>query len=385
LTLREPAKVGGVLPSLRAALRIAAPLLAFLVGIRAMGIGFKLLGADALDAFFAVSENPFVGLLVGILSTSVVQSSSVTTSMVVGLVAAPVNPLPIQSAIPMVMGANIGTTVTSTVVSLGHVSRPAEFRRAIAAGTCDDFFNLVAVAVLLPLEIATGFLERLSGALVHAIPRGDGGELANPVADAADAVIAPLQQVTQALVASERGSAVLFLGLAMAIVFGALVLLVRQLRTLSGGRLERSITPALDASPLVGLATGAVATAMVQSSSLTLSLLVPLAGAGIMTLEQIFPMVLGANLGTTITAFMASTAVPMETFHHAVQISLVHMFFNLAGITMIYPWPPLRRVPLAMASWLARLAVRSKLAAASAVIALFYMLPALALIVWRNL
>ena len=350
-----------------------------------MGIGFKLLGADVLHAFFAASENPFVGLLVGILGTSIVQSSSVTTSMVVGLVAAPVNPLPIQSAIPMVMGANIGTTVTSTVVSLGHAGRPAEFRRAIAAGTCDDFFNLVAVSVLLPLEIATGFLEKLSAQLVHAIPRNRGPSLGNPVADAADAVITPLQRVTSALAPTEGSAAVLFLTFAMAIVFGGLVLLVRQLRDVAGGRLERSITPALDASPWVGLSTGAVATAMVQSSSLTLSLLVPLAGTGIMTLEQVFPLVLGANLGTTITAFMASTAVPAETFQQAVQISLVHMLFNATGILMIYPWPPMRRVPLQMAHWLGRLAVRSKLAAATTVVGIFYLLPAAALLLWRNL
>ncbi|MDD9964636.1 MAG: Na/Pi symporter [Myxococcales bacterium] len=383
--LHEPPTAARSVSTLRTSLRILPPLLGFLVGIRGMGLGFKLLGGEVLDAFFAASENPFVGLLIGILGTSIVQSSSVVTSMVVGLVAAPVSPLPIHNAIPMVMGANIGTTVTSTVVSLGHMSRPAEFRRAIAAGTCDDFFNLVAVSVLLPVEIATGFLQSLSGMLVSAIPRTAEPTLGNPVAGAADAILDPLRQATAALASSERGAAVLFLCLAMGIVFGGLVVLVRQLRRVAGGRLERSVTPALDASPLVGLATGAVATAMVQSSSLTLSLLVPLAGTGIMTLEQVFPLVLGANLGTTITAFMASTAVPVETFSQAVQISLVHMLFNTAGILLIYPWPPIRRVPLGMARWLGRLAVRSKLAAMAAVVGLFYLLPALALVVWRNL
>jgi sodium-dependent phosphate cotransporter len=364
--------------------RILPPLLGFLVGIRGMGLGFKLLGSDVLDAFFAASANPFVGLLVGILGTSVVQSSSVTTSMVVGMVAAPISPLPIHNAIPMVMGANIGTTVTNTIVSLGHVSRPAEFRRAIAAGTCDDFFNLLVVAALLPLEIATGALEHLSGLLVRLVPRSDGAALENPVADAADAALDPLLQFVGALAPGATAKAVLFLGLTMGLVFGGLILLVRQLRSVAAGRLERSITPTLDASPLIGMATGAVATAMVQSSSLTLSLLVPLAGTGIITLEQVFPLMLGANLGTTLTAFMASTAVPAETFHHAVQISLVHMLFNAVGILMIYPWPPIRSVPIGLARWLGRLAVHSKLAAGVVVVGLFYLLPATALLVWRH-
>ena len=92
-------------------------LFVFLVGVRALGDGFKLLGAGVLESFFLATANPFVGLMVGILATTLVQSSSVTTSMVVGLVAAPENPLPVMNAIPMIMGANIGTTVTNTIVS----------------------------------------------------------------------------------------------------------------------------------------------------------------------------------------------------------------------------------------------------------------------------
>ena len=107
-------------------------LFVFLVGVRGLGDGFKLLGKDLLDVFFAATENPFIGLMVGILATTLVQSSSVSTSMIVGLVAAPENPLPVANAIPMIMGANIGTTVTNTVVSLAHMGRPEEFGAACA-------------------------------------------------------------------------------------------------------------------------------------------------------------------------------------------------------------------------------------------------------------
>ncbi|MDD9934655.1 MAG: Na/Pi symporter [Myxococcales bacterium] len=366
-------------------LSILLPLLAFLVGIRGMGVGFELLGREALERFFQVSENPFVGLLIGILSTSIVQSSSVTTSMIVGLVAAPVAPLPVANAIPMVMGANIGTTVTNTIVSLGHVTRPREFERAIAAGTCDDFFNLLAVAVLLPLEMATGAFEQLSGWLVRRVPRGDGERLGNPVSALADAVLDPLRDASLSLVTTPRAGAAIFLFISMGVIFGALYALVRQLRVLAGGRLERAVTRTLDASPFVGLSIGAGMTALVQSSSLTLSMLVPLAGTGLVTLEQVFPLMLGANFGTTITAFLASTAVPLSTFQQAVQIALVHMLFNVAGIVLVYPSARLRRVPLSLSRWLATVAVGSKLRAATYVVLLFYGLPLGALLLWRGL
>jgi len=145
--------------ALQVAVMVLVLLFVFLVGIKGMGDGFKLLGQDVLGTFFRATSNPFMGLIVGILATTLVQSSSVSTSMIVGLVASPESPLPIANAIPMVMGANIGTSVTNTIVSLGHIAHPNEYRRAFAAATVHDFFNLVCVLLLLPLEIATGYLH----------------------------------------------------------------------------------------------------------------------------------------------------------------------------------------------------------------------------------
>ncbi len=104
----------------------------FLVGVNGLGKGFEALGGGLLDSFFAATENPFMGLMVGILATTLVQSSSVTTATIVGFVAAPDNPLPVINAVPMIMGANIGTTVTNTVAALAHMGRKEEFRRAFA-------------------------------------------------------------------------------------------------------------------------------------------------------------------------------------------------------------------------------------------------------------
>ena len=160
-SLRLPTKTASLAthPFVRAVV-VLSLLFMFLVGVNGLGDGFKSLGRNFLDAFFTATENPFIGLMVGLLATSLVQSSSVTTSLVVALVAAPENPLPIANAVPMIMGANIGTTVTNIIVSLAHMGRKEEFRRAFVVATCHDFFNYMAVALLLPLELLTGYLQK---------------------------------------------------------------------------------------------------------------------------------------------------------------------------------------------------------------------------------
>ncbi len=364
-------------------LKVALFLFVFLLGVKALGDGFKLLGKEALDQVFAATKNPFVGLAIGILSTSLVQSSSVTTSMIVALVAAPENPLPVAHAIPMVMGANIGTSVTNTMVSVGHVARPDEFRRAVAAGTCDDFYNLVAVIVLFPLELATGFLHRLSGLLVKALPRPDEATLPNPVAAATDAVLEPVISLALDLAPSEAVGGVAVLVLAAGLLFSSLLLLVRELRKFAGSRVQSTLRRALGKTAWVGFFAGAVLTAIVQSSSLTLSVLVPFAATKIVTLEELFPIVLGANFGTTFTALVASTAPPPETIRFAVQIALVHLLFNIIGTSLIYPIERLRRIPLNLSRWVANTAVQSKSRALLYVVALFYGLPGAGFVLWH--
>jgi len=102
-----------------------------------------------------------------------------------------------------------------------------------------------------------------------------------------------------------------------------------------------------------------------------------LAGAGLLTLEQAFPITIGANIGTTVTAFLAALAVTGPNAIAGVTIALVHLLFNLTGTLIIYPFRRVREIPLKAARWLARLAVKSKVLAIAYVIVLFYGLPAL--------
>ena len=362
----------------RLGLFVAFLLLIFLTGVHGLGDGFKLLGRNILDAFFSATSDPIVALMVGILTTTLVQSSSVSTSMIVGLVAAPENPLPLANAIPMVMGTNIGTTVTNTFVSLAHIGRPDEFRRAFATATCHDFFNYLTVLILLPLELATGYLSRTATALAGAVAVGSDLSYDSPLKGVLQLVLWPVEAAGRLLFGDwEQAQGLLLIVASAALIFAALINLVRTMRRVMLKRAESILARSVGRSGLVAILVGLVVTMAVQSSSITTSLLVPFAGAGLLTLEQAFPVTLGANIGTTVTALLASLAGSGPNAGLGVTIALVHLLFNLTGTLIFYPFAPLRRLPLRLAQKFAAAATRSRKLALAYVFFLFYGLPAL--------
>ena len=373
---RNLAAFKGVASGLQRAATVLGLLFVFLVGVQGLGDGFKLLGRDFVSGFFAATENPFIALVVGILATTLVQSSSVTTAMIVGLVAAPDNPLPIANAVPMVMGANIGTTVTNTVVSLAHMSRMDEFRRAFSVATCHDFFNFLTVAVLLPLEMATGYLRHAALVLSSTYGGMGGVEYQSPLKGVIKVVFVPIKSLAAELFSGSLGHAVFLIVVSATLIFSALLLLVKVMRMATQSRVEVLVSRFLDRSAILSILLGAIVTVMVQSSSITTSLLVPLAGAGVLTLERAFPLTLGANIGTTVTALLATLAVSGANAHAGVEIALVHLVFNISGILLIYPIPFIRRLPLVAAERLSQVAVESRKWALLYVVGLFYGVPA---------
>jgi sodium-dependent phosphate cotransporter len=348
-------------------LALLALLFAFFLGLDMMGLAFKLFGKGFAEMLIERTANPFVGLLVGILATTLVQSSSTTTSMTVGLVAA--GALTIDGAIPIIMGANIGTSVTNTLVSLAHVSRREEFRRAFAGATLHDFFNLLTVMVLFPLELRFHILRRSAGALEKVLEGSGGIELFDPL----KVVIRPVAQGLSELLGASGG---LTLAAGVLLLFFALKLLVDLLKSLASSRAERILDRTLFRSALAAVGAGVVITVMVQSSSITTSVMVPLVGAGVVTLEQLFPFTIGANLGTTVTALLASLATGDPA---AVSVALAHLLFNVLGTALIYPVPQIRAIPLALARGLGTLGSRNRPAAIAYVVTVFYGLPILLL------
>lgn len=352
-------------------------LYAFLTGVKSLETGISSFGSDAVDQIFGSVANPIAGLAAGVLATVMVQSSSVSTATIVGLVGSGL--LPFESAIPMVMGANIGTTVTNTLASLGHVRQSAYFERALAAATMHDYFNLLSVLVLLPLEIAFGLVSRIAIALADffdgLIPEVDTGS--SPIKDA---VAAPVSWVEDAIAALgwDAAAGALLLGLGFLLIFVSLWLITRNMRAVMSGRIENAINGILAKGAGVGaLIAGILMTVAVQSSSITTSILVPLVAAGVLTLRNAFPVTLGANVGTTVTALLASVAADSPD---ALAVAVAHLVFNVLGILIFYPWPPLRRIPLRLAMWTASAAVRRKSMVAAYVIGLFVIAPLVVLL-----
>ena len=316
----------------------------FLLSIQLMGASFKLLGKGFAQSLIETTSNPLVGLLIGILTTSIIQSSSTTTSIAVGSVAAGI--LTLQGAIPIIMGANIGTTITSAIVAMGHISRKQEFQRAFAAATVHDFFNILAVLILFPLEITTHVLEKSATVLSNAFV-GVGGIK----------FLSPLKAITQPVIDVFINwipipSLIIILTLAM--LFFSLIQMVKIMKSLVVTKLEVFLDKYLFKNALTAFTVALIVTAIIQSSSVTTSLAVPLVGAGLLTVRKIFPYTLGANVGTTITAILASFATLNPV---AITLAFSHLLFNIFGIVILYP---LKNIPIWMAETLAKKTVKSK-------------------------
>lgn len=362
-------------PRTETALRIGlalAFLYLFLVGVKALEAGISSFGSDFVDDAFSSVASPIAGLAAGVLATVLVQSSSVTTATIVGLVGSGV--LPVESAVPMVMGANIGTTVTNTLASLGHVRQGAYFERAFAAATIHDYFNLIAVAILLPLEVAFGLVSKIAtwaaDIVDDILPRGGAGS--SPIKSAIAAPVSWLEETFASLGwGSVEGALLLTIGLLS--IFAALWMITRQMKQVMSGRIENAINGILSRGAGAGaLLAGLVITIAVQSSSITTSILVPLVAAGLLTLPNAFPVTLGANIGTTITALLASLAADSSD---ALVIALAHVTFNVLGILIIYPWPPIRQIPIRLAEITGVAATRHKSLVVAYVVGLFIVIP----------
>jgi sodium-dependent phosphate cotransporter len=319
----------------------------FLVAIQMLSGSIELMGSDIADKLVRTFNNPFAALSVGILATVLVQSSSTTTATIVGFVGS--GSMSVKSAVPMVMGANIGTTVTNTIVSIGHVRKSAEFKRAFAAATVHDFFNLLCVGLMLPLEMATGFLTKSATGLTDTLFGAGGGEFDSPIKDSVKAVYEQVLTGLRGLGLEDIPLAVTVLILGVALTFVCLIFITKNMRIMISGPLERAMNRALGRSGLIGIAVGIAVTVAVQSSSITTSLLVPMCAAGILTLPNAFPIMLGANIGTTVTALLAS----MATSQDGLTIALVHLIFNLLGVLIFYPNKTIRHIPIRLAEGLA--------------------------------
>jgi sodium-dependent phosphate cotransporter len=319
-----------------------------------------MFGKGLAESLIATTTNPLAGLFIGVLATSLIQSSSTTTSIVVGLVAG--GALNVTNAIPIIMGANIGTSVTNTLVSLTQIQRETEFKRALSAATVHDFFNLLAVLVIFPLQYLTNFLGHAATFLGENFQNIGGLKFLSPV----KALTKPPVEVLKGLFSNYPW---ILLALSLILLILALTRMVKSLRILVVKKAEAWFDRYLFKTALRALLLGLLLTAMVQSSSITTSLVVPMAGAGLLTLAQIFPYTLGANIGTTVTAILAALVSGNLS---AIIVAFSHLLFNISGIVV---WWPFKFVPISMAEKFAGIAVHKKIIAILYIVIVFFLIP----------
>jgi sodium-dependent phosphate cotransporter len=342
------------------------------------------MGKDFSDNLVATANNPLVGLFIGILATSVIQSSSATTTMVVGIVAAEPEFLPL--AIPMIIGANIGTSVTNTLVSFGHVTRGAEFERAFSGAVVHDIFNIMAASILFPVEIITrqiwgrGLLHTLSYYLAERFVGSAGIGKFTLINDLVHPIQSPIKEFSASVNAEWLP---IILGIIM--LFISLKYITSSMRILIEGKLQVVIHKYLFKTTYISFIFGIGLTALVQSSSITTSLMVPLVGGGVLTVEQIFPFTLGANIGTTVTALLAAfiewgSTDDLTGAKAGLSIAFAHLLFNMIAICIIYPF---KKFPIGLAKRLGSYVAQNKKMAIVYILVAFYGIPGLIILLLR--
>ena len=344
------------------------------------------------------------------------------------------------------MGANIGTSVTNTIVAIGQIGDKNQFRRAFAGATVHDMFNMLSVVVFLPLELVTGYLFHLTDVIVEAmsLKKGDKSykkELLKKITKPFTSLfvqldkkvilaisqgdekgmerslvkfycdkgksVTVLQNVTTINGTFERNVTskvysvpckfllhdtglsdgavgAIMLVIALVVLCVCLILIVKLLHSLLKGQIAVVIRKTFNSdfpkpfgflTGYVAILVGAGMTILVQSSSIFTSALTPLVGIGVVSIERIYPLTLGSNIGTTATSILAALASSSDKLAYALQISLCHLFFNISGILLWYPVPQLRRVPIRLACHLGNTTARYRWFAIAYLIVCFGLLP----------
>eukprot|EP00980_Cylindrotheca_fusiformis_P024276 scaffold11698_cov138-Cylindrotheca_fusiformis.AAC.9 len=323
----------------------------FLLGLDLLGDGAKTMGGCAAGALFGDDMNPIAGLMVGIVATVLLQSSSTTTSIVVSLVGA--GTVSVNQGIFMIMGANIGTSVTNTIVAMGHLGDGDQLERAFAGATVHDMFNFLSVACLLPIEAATGYLNHLTKACVSNFESQEGekwegpvkklveplakkiinvnGDVAKEIAKGektcndyypidgklnctdpsdpltcqsgllscdkkADPPFCPAFFDSQATESVDRTAGVCAFVIGLIILFICLFGLVKILQRMMMGASTRVLYKATNINGYAAMIIGAGITMLVQSSSITTSVLTPLKNAGMTALGIVVVILLAVGL-----------------------------------------------------------------------------------------
>jgi sodium-dependent phosphate cotransporter len=380
-------------------LNILTMLYGFIFSLGLMGDAFKILGGKTAGTLFKNVNNPIAGLMVGLLATVLVQSSSTSTSVIVSMVGADI--IDVQTAIPMIMGANIGTSVTNTLVSIGQMNDENQRELSFAGATIHDFFNIICVTLFLPIECLTGFLYHWTTFLTKHMDGYDGGTFKSPLKYIVNPLIKLIVNVDkkkinkiskneldsnsagslikggvlESLSDEFAGTICLISSLVLLCIFlYGLVTVLKKTFLDAGENCFHRLLFYADTwwGGYISMLIGALLTIAVQSSSVTTSAITPLVGLGIISVEQMYPITLGANIGTTCTSLLAALVTGKV---NALQIALCHLSFNSLGIILLYPIDYIRKIPITAAKFMGKIAKHYKYFPIIYLISVFVLMP----------
>ncbi len=341
-------------------------LFVFLISLALLSQSFRLLGGEQIQNIIAATSNPFIGLFIGLLTTAIIQKSSLTTSIVVAMVSA--DTLSLANAIPIIIGANIGTTITAMLVSFAHITKKKEFKRATSAAVAHNLFNLFTALILFPLEYFTHFLSNFSVAITQYIK-----PLSSIFFDAGlrgfiDLTVNPVYEFLFSLFNS---NIIILLPLSLLLLFFSITVFTLSIKAILMGEAWVRLQNFIFGTPLRSLTWGTILTGALQSSSLTTSVTVSLVATRKVSLKNAFPFIIGANIGTTFTALLAS----ISQSDTALSIAITHLSFNILGAVVLFPFPFMRMIPFRLAQLLGKLTIKSRMISLLYVLLVFFIIP----------
>ncbi|HKM24208.1 MAG TPA: Na/Pi cotransporter family protein [Corynebacterium sp.] len=339
------------------------------------------LGSTGVARLFDLATNPIIGLLIGILATAAIQSSTAVTALTVTAVGT--GGISVTVAIPIILGANIGTTITASIVAFSYIGDRTSFRRAFASASLHTWFNtlfaLAAFILELTIQPLSRFADIVSGSVSGESPSDTGRglfQLYSPLIDAlgVDGLLGSLFD--------RRLAAVLAILMGTLLVLGAIRFINAQLSVLTAATTRTLLERSSGASNALGVTSGTLVTMAVNASSVTVSSLLPFAVARTLTMREALSVTLGANVGTTLMSLLAALAVPGQLGALAVQAALVHVIFNVVGTMLVLLFPPLRDRIIALAEFSGRVAARGYSVAAAAMAVGYFVFPALVILLY---
>ena len=375
---------------IRIALILVVGIFLFISSLEGVKSGFKLIFTEwqkGILGMITADTAPLTGLAIGILSTALVQSSSaVVAATMVSMSGMVVGGLPMDAAmrfgVPMVLGANIGTTITNTIVVFG-VKRgmtTKEFGDTIPGVIVDDVYEALTISIFFIVEITTGLISNtvlvLGNYLTESLkPEEVFAAFDKTIIDIIikEPIVKPLTNLVTGLFGVRVGGVLLFVIWFAVIVF-SMGLITKGLENLIQTDWEDKVKSAFS-SPAKGFFTGFSITWVVGSSSIGTSLIVPFLATKVVDLKKAYPYLCGCNMATTVDlsqiyGYVAGGIV-------GIMLGSAHIMLNIMAL-ILWLVSPLRFVPIRVAEEIGRRIQENENASLSLaiwVIVIFFVVP----------